>query len=1004
MKFLAKYVILNKSIQFREIQHALRVISLYNGGRMKKRFLCWLLSAIMLFANIPLNAYAQGEPYVVTVYNESNGLPTGEANVVMQSSDGYIWIGSYGGLIRYDGTQFRNYSTEGAIESSSARSIFEDSKGRLWVGTNDAGVYMMENDVFTHITADSKTDFLCVRGFCEGSDGTVYVGSNSGMGEISGDKILPYDIPEVLGQTVYCVGEDSLGRVWGAMNNGKCAIVKDGKLSEMFTSENVLSGSEIYSLTADKNGNIILGSSSNEVVRLSSFTENGSYTAERFSVGAVTSHNSVTVTETGSIMVAGMHGYAVIAPDGSVSEYTDDKEAASVNTIARDYEGNIWLSSSSFGVIKYSLGCISSPNNDAGLHDMAINTVAKANGRYYLGLDSGLMIFDSEWKPVDDELISAFSGVRIRNIITDSKGRIWIASYSENAVMCYDQDSRETKIYNTKNGLAGDKVRVLKELSDGRIAVGTQTGISIIKNDEITENYTYDDGMENASVLCFEEGKNGALYVGSDGAGIYEIKDGKLTNYGFEQGLGEGVVLRMLKNSDEDGYFVSAGSSLYYWKDGAFTKLSNFDKAQGSIFDFYDRDGKLWVLQNSGIRVVDKAQLLSGEPTEAVTYGTQHGLSGTLNANTWNFEDENGELIMATRSGISVFGFSGVSSKLPDVIINTVKVDSESYEHPESLDIASGAQRVTFDFSALSYSDTAPLKLSYKLTGFDESETVIDTEKSSSVSYTNLPGGSYTFEVKVYSSESPEVFNSCSIQFTKALRMTEQPLFWVLLAAAIVAATTAIVIVLVRVKLSIMNRRQQEYKSIVDQALLTFANAIDAKDKYTNGHSVRVAFYSRELAKRMGMSESEQEHIYYVALMHDIGKIGIPDNILNKPGKLTDEERKVIQTHVDIGGEILKDFTALSGITDGARYHHERYDGKGYSKGLKGEDIPQLARIIGVADTYDAMSSDRVYRKSLSEKVIIEELNKNSGTQFDPEVVPHMLDMIKDGTVPYKSE
>jgi len=173
MKFLAKYVILNRSIQFREIQHTLRVISLYNGGRMKKRFLCWLLSAIMLFTNIPLNAYAQDEPYVVTVYNESNGLPTGEANVVMQSSDGYIWIGSYGGLIRYDGTQFRNYSTEGAIESSSVRSIFEDSKGRLWVGTNDAGVYMMENDVFTHITADSKTDFLCVRGFCEGSDGTV---------------------------------------------------------------------------------------------------------------------------------------------------------------------------------------------------------------------------------------------------------------------------------------------------------------------------------------------------------------------------------------------------------------------------------------------------------------------------------------------------------------------------------------------------------------------------------------------------------------------------------------------------------------------------------------------------------------------------------------------------------------------------------------------------------------------------------------------------------------
>ncbi len=971
---------------------------------MKKRVLCCIISALMAFVNIPLIAAATDEPYVITVYNESNGLPTGEANVVAQSSDGYIWIGSYGGLIRYDGTQFRNYSAEGAIESSSIRSVFEDSEGRLWVGTNDDGVYMMENDVFTHITAESETDFLCIRGFCEGKDGTVYLASSSGLGEISGNKIQPYDIPEVMGYTVYCVGEDSLGRVWGAMNDGKCAVVKDGKLCEIFTSDSVFGNCDIYSLASDGNGNIVLGSSSNEVARLSNFDENGNYDTEYFAVGGVTSHNSVTATESGYILVAGTQGYAVIKPDGSVSEFTEDKPSSAVNTVINDYEGNIWLASSSFGVIKYSHGCISTPNDVAGLHDITVNTVAKAGGRYYLGLDSGLMIFDSEWQPVQDELIAAFDGVRVRNIIADSKGRVWIASYSDNAVMCYLPDSGNVKVYNTDNGLAGDKARVIKELSDGRIAVGTQTGISIIENDAVTENYTYDDGMDNTSVLCFEEGEDGTLYAGSDGAGIYEIKNGSLTTHGFDDGLGEGVVLRMLKNSDENGYFVSAGSSLYYWKDGAFTKLTNFDKAEGSIFDFYDRDGKLWVLQNSGIRAVDKAKLLSGEPTEAVTYGTQHGLSGTLNANTWNFEDDNGELIMATRSGISVFGFSGVSSRLPNVIINRVRVDADSHEHPASLEIDSSSQRVTFDFSALSYSDTLPLKLSYRLVGFDENETVIDSDKSSTVSYTNLPGGSYTFTVKVFSSEKPEEFNTCSVSFTKALRMTEHPLFWVLLIAAVVAATTGIVIVLVRAKLKNMHRRQEEYRSIVEQALLTFANAIDAKDKYTNGHSVRVAEYSRELAKRMGMSEDEQEHIYYVALMHDIGKIGIPDNILNKPGMLTDEERSIIQKHVDIGGEILKDFTALSGITDGARYHHERYDGKGYSKGLSGKAIPQLARIIGVADTYDAMSSDRVYRKALSEDIIIEELNKYCGTQFDPEVVPHMLDMIKEGTVPFKNE
>ena len=197
-----------------------------------------------------------------------------------------------------------------------------------------------------------------------------------------------------------------------------------------------------------------------------------------------------------------------------------------------------------------------------------------------------------------------------------------------------------------------------------------------------------------------------------------------------------------------------------------------------------------------------------------------------------------------------------------------------------------------------------------------------------------------------------------------------------------------------------LRQQRQAYRGIVEQSLRTFANAIDAKDPYTNGHSVRVARYSREITRRMGYSENDQESVYYVALLHDIGKIGIPDSILNKTGALTPEERAVIQTHPAKGGDILRDFTALKGIADGARYHHERYDGKGYCAGLAGEEIPLMARIICVADSYDAMSSDRCYRKALPPEVIIGELEKGSGTQFDPKIVPIMIAMIREGVVP----
>ncbi len=205
----------------------------------------------------------------------------------------------------------------------------------------------------------------------------------------------------------------------------------------------------------------------------------------------------------------------------------------------------------------------------------------------------------------------------------------------------------------------------------------------------------------------------------------------------------------------------------------------------------------------------------------------------------------------------------------------------------------------------------------------------------------------------------------------------------------------------IRLRMRCLERKNASYQSIVNQSLETFAHAIDAKDKDTNGHSIRVATYSREIARRMGLSEEDQEKIYYVAMLHDIGKIGIPDSILKKPGKLTDDEVQVIRNHPSIGGEILQDFTAIDGISEGARYHHERYDGKGYNERLKGEEIPLFARIICVADSYDTMSSRRVYKEHHDEQYILKELVECSGKQFDPNIVPYMVEMIKDGTAPY---
>lgn len=195
--------------------------------------------------------------------------------------------------------------------------------------------------------------------------------------------------------------------------------------------------------------------------------------------------------------------------------------------------------------------------------------------------------------------------------------------------------------------------------------------------------------------------------------------------------------------------------------------------------------------------------------------------------------------------------------------------------------------------------------------------------------------------------------------------------------------------------LQILDEKSKQIQTMTFQSILTIANTIDAKDKYTNGHSQRVSEYSYKLAGKLGLSEEEASHIRNIALLHDIGKIGVPDSILNKPGKLTDEEYEIMKQHSTVGAEILKDIRILPDLDIGAKYHHERYDGKGYPSGLKGEDIPKVARIICVADTYDAMSSNRVYRKSLSDEQILLELKRCSGTQFDPEMAEKFIEMLE---------
>ena len=244
-----------------------------------------------------------------------------------------------------------------------------------------------------------------------------------------------------------------------------------------------------------------------------------------------------------------------------------------------------------------------------------------------------------------------------------------------------------------------------------------------------------------------------------------------------------------------------------------------------------------------------------------------------------------------------------------------------------------------------------------------------------------------------------ENFNQATIEidYTFHRLLSSEPLFWVAAVCLLIWLVALIIFIITSIQIKKYNERHRRDNEIINESIETFTGFIDAKDPYTNGHSKRVAVYTKRIAEVMGYEGEELDRIYYIALLHDCGKIGVPDHILGKPGRLTDEEYEIIKSHTVRGGEILSSFKSLEDVGEGALYHHERYDGKGYPEGKAGEDIPLIARMICVADSYDAMNTNRVYRKHLSQEEIISEIENNKGQQFDPAIADIMLGLLKSG-------
>ena len=957
----------------------------------------------------PSQAYASSknfDSYIKTVYNNTNGLPGGVANDIASTSDGILWIGTYAGLYRHNGKEFRLMNEYESIKT--VRCLYVDDDGRLFVGTNDNGLSILINEEITDVlTEKNGLPSDSVRCITSDSDGRYYIGTSAELAVVEindGIRIVAKE-PDV--SSALRLTADSEGHVAAVTSSGKLIILQNSKVTETASAYD----EKFISAEFSDDGKLFAATESNKIFVFSIKDENNLQFLQTINCGSMNHINSLSFYENVLFLCSDSGvGYIDYKKDNSFHLIDTDLFNNSIDNMIEDYQGNLWFSSSRLGLLKMCETAFAEIYLSAGFSEAVVNTVIKFNNKIYFGTDEGLSMIDVEsGEPEENELTKKMKGLRIRCLMQDSKNRMWVCTYTK-GLYCMNKAGK-IEAFETDTE---QQFRVLLELSDGTIAAAGKKGITFLKNGEVTKRLTKANGFENQVVLTLSELSDGTLIAGTDGGGIAIIQQQSIVKLLRRQdGLTSNVILRTVNDYNGNTptgafYAITSNGINYVDKDFSIHPLTNFPYSNN--YDMIVRqDGNIFVLGSAGIFVVTRDELLSGKKVDYILLDLRRGLLGTLTANSWNYIDEENNLYLSCDTGASVLNLDAYdkNNRSYRMQLKSVIVNGKRYLVQKDIPfvIPENSDSIEIVPEIINYSINNPY-ISLYMEGIDEHPNIMTQNELASVIYSNIAAGKYTFHISLLDSKGLNVIEENTYEIEKQYHIYDN---WWFKVYAFFVMIMAIAWLTWYVTATIQNLRfekqEKELSHVREQirmsneTILSIANAVEARDKQTGRHSLRVAVYSMLIAAELGFDADELENIRQIGLLHDIGKIGVPDSILSKPKKLTEKEYNIMKTHVDIGGEILKDFTHIKNVADGAKYHHERYDGKGYNTGLKGEEIPLTARIIGLADAFDAMTSNRVYRKAISMDHVIDELKKGKGTQFDPSLVDILLGLIGSGRI-----